>query len=987
MAASVAGVAKTYRHEDIVRSKSDKRIYRGLELDNGMKVLLVSDPETDQSSVAIDVNAGHMNNSRELPGLAQLCEQVVSRGTVGFPCSTGDPKESGIRTFLSKHGGWLNSETTEEHTNFHCAVSPGHLRDTVARLVEVVTCPTFEKDDIEREVSCMENEHFLNLHKDDRRLHELRKSLANPDSNLSICGYVNGQSLGSKKENINKVKEELENFHKKFYSAEDMGCCVVGRESVETMEEMLVPLLMSVENTTKRPMETPKDPYTKNELQRVVMVVPVKQILRKVSIEWQTPYMDENVGLFFRHLIGHRGAGSLQSELKSKGWALKLTTRESSLAKNKSYFSIDVEATEEVIKNINDIITLVYQHIYTVKKENRHVKEEIFKNCKELASMRFHFKEKESPVDYTRELSRKLNDISPKQDEDCPMKDILTADYLLGHFNSELIDSVMKALEPENMTVTVVSKDFKGYTEETENWYGTKYALMPFSSDEIRDFLSQSSHNSQLPEKSQYDNLIPTEEFLSSFVNDSTPAKEDERRDASFPKKIKYTPYFTIWHKKDTAFGTCEAFVNLKFTSDLAYQFSDDIVEGFNILCPLLCQLVNDSLDEYAYMAERAGLRCRLENTEDGMSLSVGGFSEHLETFLDKIMDTMISTFESLKNRAMDQTRFMILKQACAAHLRNSAIEKQYAPGEWENYVANYDYESETLNTLKMEEMAEFMNLFFESMHIEGLIYGNILQSKSESLIDNVEKQISKIQRSTEPVIRPEMRPAQPSQHKRSIIRKKCMVNHQCGIDVYYECGRCDQKSIPNRIILDLFVEIIKEPCRSYLRTEKQLSVVECGIRRSNGIQSLYISIQSPKNAADLDIEVSNFIVNRVNDVINNLSLEDFSAHKTALINKKLAYPRAASQQNHRYWEQILAGCSDASKYDRNDGGYSFAGISDSSGGYHFGRDANEAWLLRAVSKSDVDEFYGALVNGGAKVSTYVKKATNIPPGHVEGDK
>ena len=43
---------------NIVKSAEDKRAYRGLELSNGLKVLLVSDPSTDKSSAAIDVHIG-----------------------------------------------------------------------------------------------------------------------------------------------------------------------------------------------------------------------------------------------------------------------------------------------------------------------------------------------------------------------------------------------------------------------------------------------------------------------------------------------------------------------------------------------------------------------------------------------------------------------------------------------------------------------------------------------------------------------------------------------------------------------------------------------------------------------------------------------------------------------------------------------------------------------------------------------------------------
>lgn len=46
------------RHENIIKSSEDKRDYRGLELSNGMKVILVSDPSTDKSAAALSVNIG-----------------------------------------------------------------------------------------------------------------------------------------------------------------------------------------------------------------------------------------------------------------------------------------------------------------------------------------------------------------------------------------------------------------------------------------------------------------------------------------------------------------------------------------------------------------------------------------------------------------------------------------------------------------------------------------------------------------------------------------------------------------------------------------------------------------------------------------------------------------------------------------------------------------------------------------------------------------
>lgn len=44
---------------DIVKSPEDKREYRGLELANGIKAMLISDPTTDKSSAALDVHIGN----------------------------------------------------------------------------------------------------------------------------------------------------------------------------------------------------------------------------------------------------------------------------------------------------------------------------------------------------------------------------------------------------------------------------------------------------------------------------------------------------------------------------------------------------------------------------------------------------------------------------------------------------------------------------------------------------------------------------------------------------------------------------------------------------------------------------------------------------------------------------------------------------------------------------------------------------------------
>lgn len=71
----------------IVKPESDDRQYRGLVLNNGLKVLLISDPNTDISAAALEVNAGSMYEPKAIPGLAHFLEHMLFLGSskVLFP--------------------------------------------------------------------------------------------------------------------------------------------------------------------------------------------------------------------------------------------------------------------------------------------------------------------------------------------------------------------------------------------------------------------------------------------------------------------------------------------------------------------------------------------------------------------------------------------------------------------------------------------------------------------------------------------------------------------------------------------------------------------------------------------------------------------------------------------------------------------------------------------------------------------------------------
>ena len=72
-----------------VTSQQDEKQYRYLELDNQLRVLLISDENADQAGASLDVHAGSLQDPKNRPGLAHFLEHMLFLGTETYP-TAGD---------------------------------------------------------------------------------------------------------------------------------------------------------------------------------------------------------------------------------------------------------------------------------------------------------------------------------------------------------------------------------------------------------------------------------------------------------------------------------------------------------------------------------------------------------------------------------------------------------------------------------------------------------------------------------------------------------------------------------------------------------------------------------------------------------------------------------------------------------------------------------------------------------------------------------
>ena len=62
---------------EITKSPADNRLYKFFKLDNGMRCILVEDPEADKCAAALNVSVGSSLDPKPLWGTAHFLEHML----------------------------------------------------------------------------------------------------------------------------------------------------------------------------------------------------------------------------------------------------------------------------------------------------------------------------------------------------------------------------------------------------------------------------------------------------------------------------------------------------------------------------------------------------------------------------------------------------------------------------------------------------------------------------------------------------------------------------------------------------------------------------------------------------------------------------------------------------------------------------------------------------------------------------------------------
>jgi predicted Zn-dependent peptidase len=114
------------------------------QLPNGLTVATDPMPELESASLGVWVNCGARHESAAHMGISHMLEHMAFKGTERRTAR-------GIAEEIEAVGGALNAYTSREQTAFHARVLKADVPLAVDMLADILTHPTFEADELERE--------------------------------------------------------------------------------------------------------------------------------------------------------------------------------------------------------------------------------------------------------------------------------------------------------------------------------------------------------------------------------------------------------------------------------------------------------------------------------------------------------------------------------------------------------------------------------------------------------------------------------------------------------------------------------------------------------------------------------------------------------------------------------------------------------------------------------------------------------------------
>src|SRR4030042_3084407 len=550
--------------QTLKKHPDDKSVSRHFVLENGIKVLLISDPGFNVSAASLEVQVGSLMDPEDRQGLAHFLEHMLFLGTGKFP----DVEEFPV--YLERHGGYSNALPADDRSHYFLEVQHDAFEGAVERFSHFFIDPLFSSEYIQKEINAVHSEHQKNLEQDYWRQMQLLRVFYRKDHPASHFATGNEDTLKG------VTQEEFISFYNTYYSANRMSLALLSDTGLDELESLARKYFLPIKNNNVEALTY--DPHYLDIVEglRVIRCDPVKD-LRELMLIFAIPDFTRHYNLKPEQLvsfcIGHEGQGSLLSCLKAEGLATGLSAGAGYHTSDYGSFSIHIQLTQKGLEQYHDVIKYCFSYIQLLKTQG--LAPHLFKEIQRMAELDFTYENKGAGGERASHLSGNMSRY--------PVEIAETVDYIYETLDEGLVDSLLDDLRPDNMLCMLTAEGLE--TDSVEPYYGTRFSCNI--------------------EKGDIYNLLSDPPLITGL---SLPASnpflpDDVTLLAERPVNLINEPGLDLWYAQDVTFKMPKA--RLTFHIQPPKELVD---AGYMTQILFYTACITEKLNETAYTAHMAGV-------------------------------------------------------------------------------------------------------------------------------------------------------------------------------------------------------------------------------------------------------------------------------------------------------------------------------------------------------------------------------------------
>jgi insulysin len=823
-----------------------------IKLSNGLEAYLISDPDADQSAAALTVKIGSWDDPDVYPGLAHFLEHMLFLGTKKYP------KESEYDRFIKEHGGSANAFTSNDFTSYLFAINNDAFEDALDRFSYFFKDPLFNPSGVSRELHAIDQEYAQNVEKDDVRMIYVLKQLANENHPYHRFNIGNTTTLSSVSQEI------LKEWYQQHYSANLMRLVIVSPLPLEKLKEIVVKDFKGVPNHQSKPTDSILPVFSKDTSGQMIYIEPVKDI-RSLTLIWDLPpafahMLESKPEALACYILGHEGKESLLAELKREGLAESLACGSSLIGPNNREFYLDVDLTDLGIHKVNTVIERIFQALAKFRQTG--IPQYIFDEAERMDKIEYQYQPRQSAFENVLQYAMSL------PYEEMPTYPLYS--QVIQKFDRTASQNLLNFLTPEHCRFALMaSPTVTGIKEmKKEPWMGVEYAIKPIPPETLKEWSQAASHpNINLPAPNPY---IPEHLSLVQGV-----ASEQTTSIIPKMKLIQENAQSKIFFSEDNQFQQpkIQWIFEIK-TPQITIGDAESVVLG-----DLFVKHLTESLSWTSYPATLASLNFTIERKENGLSISIEGYSEKAPLLMTEILKSL--------HIALSEQNFKIYKTSLLRQYQNFYKGTPLAQASelmksliYKNYTTEKE-KAAALRKISYDKYNEFAEHLFEKNYVQGILFGNMTEKKAKQVAESISTLLGgepypyKDHLAIEAIVLPEGEGPFFIENKTSVQGSATLLAIES-----------PSFSFQKRAAQQILMQAISEPFFGQLRTRQQTGyiVFSSGEDIEKELFNLFAVQSNTHDPRDLLARFESFIEGYMQEIESELPEDRFLTIKNALI-------------------------------------------------------------------------------------------------------